>query len=266
MGAAEQYCREVTNAFGLVAVYLPGTSLKIGDIIKYDKESLFSNKEGVFTKISTLNAMHVECDVVVDETVADLTYSSKGKTEIVTSISAEKIAKTEVKFKADGSVYMNALSCKTSSIENLGEMEAKLKENWNLKYDNLYVVTKLVTAQKAIIMQSSGKDGGLVFEMLKVPEVPIDKAELKVTRSQNQAFIVDAKDNVTVLMNLYQVKIKKQRPVTNRVSKQYDEPKSGLGGHRALRARVSREDTPSRNRFPKASITIKEVDSKSFYL
>ncbi len=266
MGAAEQYCREITNAFGLVAVYLPGTSLKIGDIIKYDKENLFSNKEGVFTKVGTLKAMKVECDVEVDKTLADLTYSSKGKTEIVTSISADKIAKTEVKFKADGSVYMNALSCKTSSIENLGEMEARLKENWNLKYDNLYIVTKLVTAKKAIIMQSSGKDGGLVFEMLKVPEVPIDKAELKVTHSQNQAFIVDAKDNVTVLMNLYQVKIKKQRPVTDRVRKQYDEPKYGLGSHYASRVRVSREDPLGKNKLAKESITIKEVDSKSFYL
>lgn len=212
MGNASKYCKEIGTAFELVAVYLPGTRLKIGDIIQFNKQNLLNNKKGVFKKISSLKDMDIPCTSEVDETVTNYTYTSKGQIQIKTSISVDQIEKTEVLFKTDGSVYMNALDCKVISINNFQVTKKELVDKWNLEENNLFLVTKLVTARKAIIMQSSGKNGNLTFEMTKIPKVPVDKINLKVTHTENHSFIIDAKNNVSVLMDLYEIKMTKTQP------------------------------------------------------
>jgi hypothetical protein len=252
MGAAAQYCREISDAFSLVAVYPPGTSLGIGDIIKFDKSSLLHDKKGAFTKQGSLKKLKISYETEDDNTMGDYAYASKKSTSINTSIVIENVINTEVTFSADGSVYMDALNCTSCSIKDMVAIQKALNSKRNLReYDNFYLITKLITGSEAVIMQSSGNNSSLGFTMDQIPGTPIKNANLQVTHSANETFIIKAKKNVTILMALHQIKIKSRVASSSPVTIE----RHHTGPERLI---------PQRN-VEENEIILEKVDNQKFY-
>lgn len=209
MGIADKYCKEVSTAFNLVAVYLPGSRIKIGDIIKFDKQKLLTNKKGVFTKYSSLKAKEIRYKKEIANTMSDLMYSTKGSVKVSTKIFAENIAKTQVSFTSEGSVYFNALKCRNEAISDFALVKKELHDRLTQNENGLFLVTKLITAKRAIIMQSSMGKGSLSFEIDNKTINDIADIGVNVSSVKNHSMIIEAEKDVTVLMALYEIKVKK---------------------------------------------------------
>lgn len=211
MSNATRYCREISNAFDLVAVYLPGTKIDIGDIIQFNKKNLVNSTSSIFKKLSSLKKLRIKYDIEENNSEADFTYSSKGSVKVKTEIRANNIIDTNVSFKSEGAVYFNAVNCKIFDVKEFNEIKKSLHEKCTTDESGLYVVTKLIIAEKAIIMQSSNKDAELCFNVDKHAIKQLADVGFNISSCNNQSLLIDSKNNVTILMDLYQIRVSKSK-------------------------------------------------------
>lgn len=206
MNAARKYCKEISNNFDAIAVYLPGSRIMAGDIISFKKELFSTNPNGIFVHESSLNKLGIKYSTRKNSSSNDLSYLSKGGIVLSTNVKAPDIIETSIDFKSANSTYFNAIGCKEESIEDFSEIKKQIHLRCNNEFNNLYIVTRIIKASKAIIMQSSSGSAKLKFETTIDPTLGTN-LDLRINTYQGQDFIINANNGATVLMDLYKIKI-----------------------------------------------------------
>ncbi|MDC7224623.1 MAG: hypothetical protein PQJ60_12840, partial [Spirochaetales bacterium] len=73
----KQYIKELYNSTEMVAVVLPGTSIEVGDIIKFKNRDLFGKPQyGHFINVSTLSDLQIPFNIRKSPSKSTQTHNS----------------------------------------------------------------------------------------------------------------------------------------------------------------------------------------------
>lgn len=182
MSTYKKYARELRDAFGYWANWLPGTPLALGDV------GLL--KGNVFTRISNLQELGIAFDVQQDPTKSEIEYSSEGAISITTKASGtvapqgsalgEVDAGITVKFSKENAVYIKANGTSSPSIIDQISLGKTLIEHYKQgKWDmNWVVVTEVMNAESATVLISSSSDSKIEVKAKgKVEAAKLDIAD-----------------------------------------------------------------------------------------
>lgn len=214
MSLVKSYCKEISRELGKIPVYLPGAPVQIGDIIEFGIDGQKRKPIGTFKHVSDLKSLGVHYDVREDRHPDPYKYASKGGVEISFNADAQAgdLGKGELKiaFKKEASIYLAAVDCTENLITDLTVLKEQLKPHID-KYDwkNCFIVTALMSAKKALIMQSNSTNASLVITGEVKGLNPGDSGlkvdsgiDLKVNSYKDSSFIKDWSDDVSVFFTL----------------------------------------------------------------
>ena len=115
----DQYVNELHRSTGLFPVVLPGSSIQVGDIIKFRKTSILGKpKVGLFINVSGLKDLHVPFSVITASATGTSTYNSSSGVSVKTSAEIGQTVESEVSFQRKGLVYLSAVGVKELTIVN----------------------------------------------------------------------------------------------------------------------------------------------------
>lgn len=148
------YSKEFYKLYGKHAMMDPDT-IKLGDIINHK----------TFEVVGTLNNVGIDFTEMVKSDIPDAEpiYKSKNISVEDLSVGQENMAKVNLKFNSDHSLYLSTKGSKIVGIaedhigkNGLGEQISKLKKKnkWNKDW---IVVTEVEYTKKALIIISNGK-------------------------------------------------------------------------------------------------------------
>jgi hypothetical protein len=211
MSSAEIYAKEVHDELQRYATWLPTERIKVGDV------GILRNH--IFSREAHLTDFGITAPVVVDPaTNATYKFMSADATETQAGAGAAGTlpqgvtAKVDLKigFGREDSVYFLLAKCVGSAIENqlkLGSeilKRVKTKE-WKLDY---VVVTRVVTAGSATILQAKAKNASIIFEgdgKSTALQLLNAGASLGVKAQSSIGFSIVTKGELTPLMTLGKV-------------------------------------------------------------
>lgn len=206
----------MNNKTGYRATWDPGKPLKIGYIGKLDNF-------GVFTVYSSLEKESITAEIHLDDTTADMDYTShdsvnitaklSGKAPVAGSVFTDLDAGFSFDFKSSKSVVFQSSGNKTNQIVNLAAITKSILQkykdgNWDKDW---LVVTELVTAESATIIISNSSDGKLELKAnanvgtsnLKLTDVSLG---LSVAREKGSTLKYIAENGLTPLYRVMGIK------------------------------------------------------------
>lgn len=216
MSLAIDYCKEIARELQQVAVYLPGTAVAPGDILKFKHGGLLGIKPlGEFATHGNLADFGINLETISEQPSGkdSYVYASKGSVNVSFEAEAnagdDKKGKLSVGFSKEGSVYLSAVDCLETRFRSIIGLEEKFDPYRDkLDWASFFIVISVTTAAKALIMQSSSSSASLeISGTVKnlVPGAAVAKdinADLgiKIARYKEASFIKDWSENVPVFM------------------------------------------------------------------
>lgn len=207
MSSSKNYCKEISKNFNNIAIYMPGSSVKIGNIISFDKVSPKSTPTGTFTHEFSLETLNIDYKTSINNTKNDLSFSSNSVFSTTLKANIDNIANTRVSFNKKNGTFFKALSCYEEDILDFSEVKKQLHKLKDTDLDNFYIVTKVITAEKALIMQSSTKGALLEFNA-KVDDATDLSLGFNIIYNTNSNFVIKSQNKVNILMTLHKFVIK----------------------------------------------------------
>lgn len=221
-GLQISYSKEIAKELGKIAVWFPGTEVKVGDIIQfpYEAEGLLRKNRpfGSFKKISELKQYGVSYKSPRQSTSPDpYQYTSQNTVETNANIGAgveamggfsKFKAALNLNFKYEGAIYLLAVDCTTTELVDLGEIEKEVNTNGKeLPWEETYLVTSVTVAKKALVVQSTSKNAGISIEgEAKIIEAGMAsvnaQAKLSIKSTSGDVFIKNWSDDVSIFMDL----------------------------------------------------------------
>ncbi|MGQ7856637.1 hypothetical protein ACUN24_20560 [Pedobacter sp. WC2501] len=219
MSLAIDYCKEIATQLRQNAVYMPGSSVKPGDIIKFDYRNIFGVPKpfGEFSIYGNLSDLGVVLETEHEpvDSLDSYVYASKGAVSVsfeadLTQGSVGK-GNLTIGFSKVGSTYLSAIDCREQRFKSIIGLEAKLvPHQGTLEWSDYFVVVSVTTAARALIMQSNSKTaslevGGKVNGLVPAGQVVRDidaSLDLKISRYKEASFIKDWSSNVPVFFAL----------------------------------------------------------------
>lgn len=231
MSLAIDYCREIARELRQTAVYIPGSAVKPGDILRFDHANLLGVPKplGEFVIYGNLSDLDVHLETVSEEETLDsYIYASKGSVNVSfeTGVEAGDIGegKLSIGFTKSGATYFSALDCAETRFKSIIGLEEKLAPHQNsLNWKDFFLVISVTTAKKALIMQSNTSTATLEIagdiknfapSGLIRKDLDVNMA-LNISKYKEASFIKDWSDNVPVFFNLVRFKKKFETPVAH---------------------------------------------------
>jgi hypothetical protein len=213
MSAANVYTREIHDQLERYATWLPTDKIAVGTIGQLVEKR--------FMPVSDIEKFGIRANVVKDpDTNATYKFVSSGTNEIAVAGSASGVptsvgfvaAKLNINFSKANSVYFSLSGCKGSAIDDLislGEQILDLVEKgrWQVEYA---VVTRLVTAESATIVQAQSNSAAIELEGdasgTPVADLLKSGGRVKVNSQKAIGLNVFAEKPLTPLFSLAKVK------------------------------------------------------------
>ena len=212
MELIREYVSELTKIAGLTPVVLPGTDVAVGDIIQFSGKTILGKpKIGYFQNMSSLENLEIKYSIKTADTVSNRVYNSSAGIKVNTELSAENIVTSDISFSKEGMVYICANDVKEYTIANLVKIKSELKPKITEEIDSCFLVTKLISAESVVVMQSSQKNGNLKFDTKKIIEESGIKSKINIKSYSGQSYFNDSINNVTLLMELIEIKFQKEK-------------------------------------------------------
>lgn len=219
MSLALSYCREIADQLEQIAVYLPGEDVNAGDVIEFQN----GKPIGSFSKRTDLFEMGLMISKEETQTKRSYLYATKGgvstKFEMQGGVGKVGGGKLSVNYTKEGSIFLSAIDCKQERLKNIAGLEdllASLQEK--LDWNKYYIVSEVLRASKAFVMQSSNSAASVVFKgdvkglQPQIGNFLQENGELhaglkfQTTTYENASFIKDWSDDVAVFMKLVRYK------------------------------------------------------------
>ena len=202
----DQYVNELHRSTGLFPVVLPGSSIEVGDIIKFRKTNLFGKpKVGHFINVSGLKDLHVPFSVTTASTTGTSTYNSSSGVSVKTSAEIGQTIESEVSFQRKGLVYLSAIGVKELTIVNFRKVKDNLRPIIDKSLNDCFWVTKVILADSAVVMQSNEADGRLTFKTRFDPKLGL---KLEAGAYEKQSYHNLLTDNVTLFVDLIRISVR----------------------------------------------------------
>lgn len=211
MGAADAYAEEVHKQFKRYATWLPTDAVSVGAVGQLQGK--------IFTRLAHLKDFGIAVNIVDDpNTHATYKFASSGSKESAISASATGApggigsAGLKIGFSKADSVYFLLAKCVGHAIDNLVDLGAKVLRQvqsgqWQLDY---VVVTRVVTAGSATILQSESKGASIELEgdASGTPVADLLKAgtSVKIKSQSSVGLSIVAESKLTPLLGLAKVK------------------------------------------------------------
>jgi hypothetical protein len=223
MSLAQDYCREIAKELRQTAVYIPGSDVKPGDIIKFTNNNIFDKPIGEFYIAGNLSDFGINLPTESEEDNATDSYVYASKGSVSVSFTADLAAPTvgqgklSIGFSKSGSTYLSAIDCKETRFKSILNLENDLAPHrGKLQWNEYYIVISVTIASKAIIMQSNSSSASLEIDGSVKNLVPGGDAvrnlnadfNLKISKYKDASFIKEWSNNVPVFFTL--VKYKKK--------------------------------------------------------
>ncbi len=214
-----KFITEIKKELGYFTTWLPGEPVKLGDVgVMVDS---------AFERRTSLKNLGVKFDIIKDETKSDIKYTSSEAVDEVILVDgnvAEEIpnpigdAKIEIKFNflREGAIVFETKGAKTNNINNIPKLEKdilNLKSNGEWK-DEWVIIKEVINVDSATILISNSSlsesklEVGADIEVLKSVDIGDAKLKLKSVYSKDMAFESIAKESLTPLFNVVQLKKK----------------------------------------------------------
>ena len=217
-----KYSKEFAKELGMIAVYLPGQQVNVGDIITFPYGKSFIGKPrplGTFKKITSLKKLDVKYDepkfsgnpdpIQFSSTNSiDFDFSIGGKADLGNSITPSGDASVSIKFSSEGAIYFLASNCDKKELNDLVALENEINhKDKKLLWKDTYLVTSVTIAKKAFVAQSRSKTSELIiegdFKGVKSGLTNINaNTKLQIKKQSGDVFIKDWSNDVTVFMDL----------------------------------------------------------------
>lgn len=204
MSLALKYCSEVSKNFKLIAVYVPGTSIEIGNIIKFDKNLLNFENRSCFDIYGHIKDYSISYKTKKRIHPGSLSFSSSNSVQVSSNAKVNNIVEYDIEFLSEGGIYLNTYGYTDESIIDIQHLDNAIQEIDYTQLINKYIVTRLITASNAIIMQSSKKGGKLNFEFTLPSNIQIQNPCVSIKQSAGNSLMIN-NQNVTILMRLRKV-------------------------------------------------------------
>jgi hypothetical protein len=211
MNLTRKYDRTLQRRYSFRAVWLPGTDIKIGDILIL--------KDGALVSVGNIGneGISFEEEVIADMDSLDIKSTGVAKTLLQngTKVSLDEIetsgeVELKISFNEENSYFLKTskLSGKGMvSALNIARQVAKLA-NWDFQRN--YVVHQVYHAEELTFLGSAAKDSALTFKGSAEAIVNFIKrgnsADLSRSGSQNLSIEVTDKVGGAVVMRLFRVK------------------------------------------------------------
>lgn len=200
----DKYVKELYNSTQLTPVVLPGSSIELGDIIKFRKKTMFGNpKIGNFINISSLYDLSVPFSTKTAATISNRTYTSSSGINSKVAGEIDNIVEAEISFARKGLVYLNAIGVKEYTITNYNKLKERLRLIVDHSLNDCFVVTKLICADHAVIMQSNEANGKLNFKTKTDPSLGVS---LEAGAYEKHSYHNVLQNNVTLFVDLIKIK------------------------------------------------------------
>lgn len=211
MSLAKKYDRTLRRRYSFRAVWLPGTDIKIGDILIL--------KDGALVSVGNIGNEGVPFgeEVIADVDTLDIKSTGVSKTLLqnnakvaLSEIDASEEAALSISFNKENSYFL-----KTSRLSGKGMVSARSiarriakLPNWD--YQRNYVVHQVYHAEDFVFLSSQAKDSAVTFTgsaeaVRNFIEAGIS-AGLARTVSQSLSIEVTDKAGGAVVMRLFRVK------------------------------------------------------------
>ena len=146
-----KYCREIVKELDKIPVYLPGTPVVPGDILRFCDSEALRRPIGSFVHYSNLSELGISFNLLNDNYPDPYLFSSKKSVVVIFIESANATTnitgKLDVSFSRQGATYLAAIDCSLSSIKDLMDVETQLKvAKPDLKCGNCNIVTYVIIA------------------------------------------------------------------------------------------------------------------------
>jgi hypothetical protein len=213
MALFKKYCKEIIKELDKIPVYLPGTPVSPGDILRFGDYEARGKPIGSFVHYTSLSKYDIRFDIQEDNDPDPYLYSSKNSVGVKFTADANATTniggKLDVTFSREGATYFAAIDCTLQSIKDLSSIESQLNlAKTDPKIGGCYLVVSVTTAKKALIMQSNSRSASLTLDgnvqgLQPSTGTKVD-ASLKVNISsyKDSSFIKPWSDNVTVFFSL----------------------------------------------------------------
>ena len=213
MSSANVYADAVHRQLQRYATWLPTDNVAVGAVGQLHGK--------IFVRIADLKNFGISVNIVKDPNAqATYKFMSSGVKEIAIEASASGAppsasmgsAKLDIAFSKKHSVYFSLAKCRGYSIDNLVELGDKIlglvqKGKWQLDF---FVVTRVVTAGSATILQAESKGASMELEGgasgTTVADLLKAGASVKVKSQSSVGLSIVAKSELTPLLALAKVK------------------------------------------------------------
>lgn len=223
-GLQIEYSKEIARELTKIAVVLPGSPVRIGDVLyfPFGRGGIWpfrkAKPRGSFDIVSDLSSMGMEFDLNPPDTEPDpYIFSSRGAVDVnfVADVSVPQAASGEVtaKFRKEGALFFSAVDCTRQSMKDVAGVVSDLLNGSPRSFSSdVFIVTSVTTARRALIMQSSAsgaelKVSGKVQGLVTGSGSDIDaSANISVNSFIQQSLIKPWSENVTVFMGLHRIR------------------------------------------------------------
>lgn len=218
------YSKSIIRKFDYIPVYIPDTKISPGAIISFGT-NIFGKAAkpfGVFHVVSHLmQGLTYHFDLKLDKfsSKTEFNFISENEVDIGTVLEAKlpNVVEGDIEFnfKKAGSVLLFGVQPTEERFRDQFELDRCLESvasdrNW----EELYVVTSVITCKKALVYQSNDKDGKLILsanaKKIKIAGSALGnigaEASFHVKWKSNHAFSIDWADDVVLFMKLKRFK------------------------------------------------------------
>ena len=222
-----QYSKKIAKELGKVAVYLHGEEINVGDIVQFPHGvGLFRTAPfGSFQKISDLDSLGVNYDVVSDSSPAD-SYQFKSENSVDSkfdlganaNLGTEKLpsgkGKLKLSFSKKGGIFFYALGCKKQYINNVLNIQNEVDDKGkDMLWKNTFLITSLTVAKKALVIQSISKNSEITIggdlKNTQANKLKLDvNAKVSFEKQKGDLLIKNWSDDVTVFVDVMRFKKK----------------------------------------------------------
>lgn len=224
MNLGKHYSKAIINKFDYIPVYLPDTKIRPGAILSFGSDFWGINDPvGSFDVIGNLingETFNFPLKVGNYPSKASYNFISQNEVSVSSKVNANvpniTSGSVQFNFAKEGSILLYALRPTESRLEDHIQLKKNLAQVVDdFEWDDHYIVTSVITCEKALVFQSNDRDGSLVVDV-NVPAVGVNGTELKVDANvtfdvkwkDKQALSVDWADDVVLFMKLARYKKK----------------------------------------------------------
>ncbi len=224
MNLGKHYSKSIINKFDYIPVYLPDTKIRPGAILSFGSDFWGINDPvGSFDVIGNLingESFNFPLKVGTYPSKASYNFISQNEVSVSSKVNANvpnvTSGSVQFNFAKEGSILLYAVRPTESRLEDHIQLKKSIAQVVDeLDWDDHYIVTSVITCEKALVFQSNDRDGSLVVDV-NAPNIGISGTELNVDANvsfnvkwkDKQALSVDWADDVVLFMKLARFKKK----------------------------------------------------------